>query len=311
MLKFFLIFFTVINLFATEVITPIPLLPFYDKEKALLGKKLFFDTILSGDNTISCSNCHDLPGSGANASIHSFGVGGKEGFVNSPTVLNSTFNFVQFWDGRAKNLKEQALGPIINPIEMGSKIKDVLLKLDRSAYKKEFKNIYKNGVSKENLLEVIAEFEKALTTPNSKFDQYLRGDSDALNALEKKGYESFKKIGCIRCHNGVNIGSNMYQKIGIMIEYDHSDNLDALNGRFNVSKRQRDKRVFKVPTLRNIALTAPYMHDGSATTLEDVVMDMREHQLGITKKGKDVDEIVAFLKTLTGEMPSILKKSSQ
>ena len=296
------------SLFAQEEITPIPLTISYDEQKAALGKELFFDPILSHDGTIACVSCHHLPGSGADTVPRSVGVNGAKGNINTPTVLNSVFNFVQFWDGRAKSLDSQLMEPITNPLEMGSTVEEVLEKLEESSYKQKFAKIYTSGVNEKNLIEVIAEFEKALITPNSRFDQYLRGDYNALNAQELRGYKKFQELGCITCHNGVNIGSNMYQKIGIMIEYDHSVDDSVINGRYDETKRLRDKRVFKVPTLRNIALTAPYLHDGTAETLRDAIIDMREHQLGILEENEDIDEIEAFLRTLTGEMPAILKE---
>lgn len=311
-LVFFLFFIS--SLYAREAIDPIPLSVPYDKEKAGLGKLLFFDSILSSDFSVSCSSCHQLPGSGANTSTFSFGMNNQATKVNTPTVLNAVFNFSQFWDGRAKDLFEQALMPIINPAELNSSIEQAVSRLNDSPYKESFSLIYKDGVTKENIADVLAEFEKALITPNSRFDQYLRGDENALNEQEKRGYQTFQDLGCIACHNGVNIGGNMYQKIGIMIEYDHMDaskeNI-ALNGRYNVTLRQRDKKVFKVPTLRNIALTAPYLHDGSAATLRDVIIDMREHQLGILEENSEIEDIEMFLKTLSGETPKILKDMQQ
>ena len=314
MLRVFFILSVSICLFAQDAITPIPFMGSYDKEKAQLGKSLFFDKILSKDGTISCSSCHELPGNGANSTEHSFGINNKKSLVNSPTVLNSVFNLSQFFDGRAKDLKDQALISIVNPLEMDSSIEEVLVKLNNSSYKKRFQKIYKDGITTNNLAEVIAEFEKALITPNSRFDRYLRGDRKAINDQEKRGYKAFKELGCISCHNGVNIGGNMHQKMGIIIVYDHMDSTQknlALNGRYNVTKRERDKLVFKVPTLRNIALTAPYLHDGSVETLKDVIIDMREHQLGLLDESSDVDDIEMFLKTLTGEMPEIIKKIPQ
>ena len=288
-------------LLSMDAITPIPLTVSYDKKKAELGKSLFFDPILSYDGTVSCNSCHNLPGSGADDKPFSMGINNQLSKVNTPTVLNAGFNFVQFWDGRVKSLHAQALMPIVDPIEMGSSIEEVIERLKKSHYKNQFESI-----TIDTIIEAIVEFEKALTTPNSRFDKYLRGEKNALNKQELKGYKSFKTLGCITCHNGVNMGGNMYQKIGIMIPYDHAADDTSFNGRFNVTKRLRDKGVFKVPTLRNIELTAPYLHDGTTTTLRDVVIDMREHQLGILDEDESIDDIVAFLKTLTGEQPKIL-----
>ena len=290
----------------SAAIEPIPQSIDYDRQKAALGKKLFFEGRLSKDGTVACVNCHQLPGSGADVSEFSFGVDGAEGNINSPTVFNAVFNFVQFWDGRAENLEEQARGPISNPVEMANSMENVvaMLKSDND-YRHDFSSIYTDGVTPENIVDAIAEFERALITPNARFDRYLRGEKDALNEQEREGYAFFQGFGCISCHNGVNIGGNMYQKVGVFLPYeDKTNNL----GRYNVTKLEADKFYFKVPSLRNIELTAPYMHDGKAKTLEDAVFEMFEHQLGDAYTQAEMDAIVAFLKTLTGEQPAILKE---
>lgn len=306
MLRYFILLTISLFLYAEHAITPIPLDLNYNEEKAQLGKKLFFETMLSRDGTIACVSCHHLPGNGADKRKYSLGIEGKEAKVNTPTVLNSVFNFTQLWNGSIQTLHQQVLFPIINPKEMNSTIEDVLSKLENSHYKENFYLVFKDGITPNNLFEVIAEFEKALTTPNSKFDNYLRGDDSAINAQEKRGYEKFKEIGCISCHNGVNFGGNMYQKIGLMVPY-HTDDITS-QGRYKVTKRPRDKQVFKVPTLRNVELTAPYFHDGSIATLQDAIKDMKEHQLGIFTNGSEIDDIEAFLKTLTGDTPRILQE---
>jgi len=289
-----------------EAILPIPLDVKYDKDKAALGKKLFFDTGLSKDGSISCASCHHLPGSGADVTAFSFGVNGAEGAIHSPTVLNSSFNFVQFWDGRSKDLKAQAKQPIINPVEMANDLPTVLAYVKtKPSYLKAFNKNYPQGLTEDTLLDAIAEFEVALFTPNAPFDKYLRGDKEALSQKEKEGYALFKDYGCISCHNGVNIGGNMYQLFGALSLYESKkDNL----GRFNVTKNEADKYFFKVPTLRNIALTAPYLHDGGALTLKDAITKMMKHQIGALPQDKDIDKIEAFLKTFTGDSPTILGK---
>lgn len=304
MKKLFILMIATSLLIASSEITPIPLNIEYDKNKAKLGKGLFFDPILSVDESISCSSCHNLPGNGANQTSYSFGVNGSEGNINSPTVLNARFNFVQFWNGRAKDLKDQALGPITNPMEMADIIENVLNKLNNSKYKKEFESIYKEGVTKDNLADAIAEFEKALITPNSRFDRYLRGEINAINEQEKRGYETFKDLGCISCHNGIGVGGNMYQRIGIIEPYKQDKDL---KGRFEITHRDRDVNVYKVPSLRNIELTAPYFHDGQSQTLKDAVRKMQVLQLGIRPKKNYTSDIEAFLKTLTGDSPAILE----
>ena len=282
---------------AKEPITPIPLEISVDIKKANLGKELFFDTILSKDNTISCHSCHLLTQGGDDNLQFSVGIDGKIGNINAPTVLNSTFNFVQFWDGRAKNLQEQAMAPITNPIEMGHNFEELIKKLEKSSYKQKFDSIYKDGITPFNLSNAIAEYEKTLITPNSPFDRYLRGEKDAISNETKEGYELFKTQGCIACHHGINVGGNLYAKFGVISQL-QSDS----KGRYEVTKNELDKYYFKVPTLRNIELTAPYLHDGRIDNLEDIVKFMAHYQLGKSLSTEDVDKIVLFLKSLTGNI---------
>lgn len=301
---YFIIFYSFT--FSKELITPIPLNPDYDHKKAQLGKKLFFDTRLSKDNSISCASCHFIDNGGDDNIPFSFGINGKKGTRNSPTVLNARYNFVQFWDGSAKDLQEQAKGPIHNPVEMGSNFNEIISKLSKDDnYKKEFSAIYDNGITGLNITDAIAEFEKALTTPNSRFDQFLRGNKKALSKDELKGYKAFKEYGCISCHNGINIGGNLFQKAGIVKDFKMSP---KEFGRFTVTKNKKDLNKFKVPSLRNIELTAPYFHDGRTDSLKTAVEYMLYSQVGLTADEKDIDNIIKFLKTLTGEIPAIMVK---
>jgi len=299
-----LLFFPAI-LLSSSPIKPIPPVMDINEDKVLLGKKLFFDTRLSKDNTISCATCHDLQNGGDDGLKFSFGIGGQEGNINAPTVYNAVFNFRQFWDGRAKDLKAQALGPIENPIEMGHNFSDLIdaLKEDQF-YHTAFSKIYKEGISKENIADAIAEFEKALITPDAPFDRFLKGKKNALSQRAKRGYRLFESKGCILCHNGVNVGGNFYNKFGV-----YKDANSTHLGRYNITKREEDKYVFKVPSLRNVELTAPYMHDGRAKTLTDAVEIMTEHQLGRYMNDEDTQDIVAFLKSLTGKIPNIVKEN--
>lgn len=307
MLHLKIFFFTLLflNTLFADIITPIPQKAEYDKIKAELGKKLFFDPILSISNTVSCASCHILPGSGSDLTSYSKGVGGAIGGMNTPTVLNAVYNLSQFWDGRAKDLQEQAGGPIVNPVEMASTKEHVLKVLnDNKSYKKHFYTIYKEALKFSQVTEVLAEFEKALITPNAPFDNYLRGDTTALTDLEKRGYALFQNKGCINCHNGINIGGSMYQKVGIFEKF---VGRKGSLGRYNVTKNEEDRYTFKVPSLRNIALTAPYMHDGNISKLKDIISKMGRLQLGEDMDEKEIDEIEAFLRTLTGQTPEILK----
>lgn len=292
-----------IIILSAEPISPIPLTIETDKKKVALGEKLFFDTQLSINNTISCASCHDLQNGGDDGLKFSFGIKGQEGDINSPTVLNAVYNFRQFWNGSAKNLAHQAMGPIENPIEMGNTFKQLIKKLNKTPYKKEFNHIYEDGITKENIADAIAEFEKTLITPDAPFDRYLRGDITAITQNQKDGYELFKSKGCIACHNGVNIGGNLYNKFGIM------KNVESKRlGRYEVTKVEADKYYFKVPSLRNLELTAPYLHDGRYTDLKEVVKFMARYQLGRIVTQEEVDKIVDFLHSLTAPTPANIKK---
>jgi len=270
-----------------------------------LGKKLFYDTRLSGNNTINCASCHILEIGGDDNMQFSTGINGSIGNINSPTVLNARYNISQFWDGRAKDLKEQAAGPIENPVEMGHNFIRLVkeLKTDKKLLK-EFKAIYKDGITKDNITDAISEFEKALTTPNGKFDKYLRGDKDAISKDAKQGYKKFKSYGCIYCHSGINVGGNLYQKIGIFHEF--STKVKSL-GMMSLTGNMIDKNYFKVPTLRNVSQTAPYFHSGDVETLKEAVEIMANIQLNLDLPKEDVKQIVEFLKTLDGELPAIIR----
>ncbi len=277
-----------------------------DTQKVQLGKKLFYDPILSKDHTLSCASCHNLMHNGADVTKVTVGIDGQLGYFNVPTVYNAVYNFRQFWDGRAKDLKDQALDPISNPVEMGNNLSAVIEDLKKSKdYPFLFDAIYKDGITENNLAEVIASFEKTLITLNSPFDNYIRGDESALTSECIEGYRLFRQKGCIFCHNGINIGGNLYNKFGI-----YKDAQSKELGRYNITHKEEDKYVFKVPSLRNVALTAPYMHDGRAETLEEAVRTMTQYQLGRNMKNEELQAIVCFLKSLTGELPQILRDSN-
>ena len=287
-----------------EPIKPVPTEVKLDPKRVALGEKLFNDKRLSRDNTLSCASCHNLSAGGIDGTATSVGIGGAKGPINALTVFNSALNFRQFWDGRANSLEEQAAGPVHNPKEMGSNWVEVLGKLSKdAALVAQFKEIYSDGLRATNVQDGISTFERTLVTPNARFDKYLRGDKSAINADEIKGYELFKKYGCVACHQGVAVGGNMFQTFGVMGDYfaQRGNPTEADLGRYNVTKNEADKHVFKVPSLRNVALTAPYFHDGSAKTLNDAVAVMFKYQLGRTASQQDKDQIVMFLRTLTGE----------
>jgi len=289
---------------AYEPIRPIPQQVEYDHKKALLGKRLFFETLLSKDNSVSCHTCHDFKSGGSEPRPVSIGVYERKGNMNAPTVLNSYFNFRQFWNGRAADLKEQASGPLHSMKEMDmtvARVEDVLN--SHPEYPKIFKKVYQTSVIKfDMVVDAIAEFEKALFTPDSRFDQYLRGEIN-LSENEKQGYRLFKTFGCVSCHNGINIGGNSYQYVGAVnpLEEELSGDL------YEISGDPFDKNRFKVPSLRNIALTAPYLHDGSRENLAEMLKLMAYHNLGFNLSTEEISLLTSFLNTLTGKTPKILQ----
>lgn len=287
-----------------EPIKPVMPASNLDARKVTLGEAFFNDKRLSRDNTVSCASCHNLQKGGVDGLQVSLGIGGAKGLTNAPTVYNSSLNFRQFWDGRASTLEEQVAGPVHDVREMGSNWADVLAKLSKDTeLVSRMKQVYPDGVQAKNIQDAIAVFERSLVTPNARFDKYLLGDRKAISADELKGYQLFKSYGCVACHQGVNVGGNMYQTFGVMGDYfAKRGNPTASDlGRFNVTKNDADKHVFKVPSLRNVALTAPYFHDGSAKTLPEAVDVMFRYQLGRSASTQDKDFIVKFLHTLTGE----------
>lgn len=287
-----------------NVTQPLPEHVELDGNKVVLGEKLFNEVRLSENNTVSCANCHVLLNGGTDNRYRSVGVNGGTGEVNAPTVLNSGFNFVQFWDGRALSLESQIEGPVNHPKEMASNWRQVLNKLQLdSDYSKQFAKLYQDGITPTNIKDAIATFERSLTTPNSRFDKYLRGNFDALSPTEVVGYELFQSYGCATCHQGINLGGNMFEKMGLMGDYftDRGNVTQADNGRFNLNRNEESMHEFRVPSLRNVALTAPYFHDGNAKTLEDAITIMAKYQLGRNMPETDLEAIAAYLRTLTGE----------
>ena len=289
-----------------EPIRPIAETLEYDAAKAALGRKLYHDTRLSVDNTVSCASCHGLSTAGVDNKQFSEGVGGQFGGVNAPTVYNAVYNFVQFWDGRAATLALQAAGPPLNPVEMGYESFDqIVAKLSKDkAFTREFKKVYPDGWSEANITDAIAQFERTLITPNSRFDKYLKGDSNAISAEELEGYNLFKKYNCATCHVGANLGGLSYELMGQYADYFAARGTELTiedNGRFKQTAVERDRHRFKVPGLRNVALTAPYFHDGIEPELKEAVCKMGTYQVGIELSDADEDKIVAFLNTLTGE----------
>lgn len=279
-------------------------------ELIALGKKLFFEKALSLNNSQSCNTCHNIENGagGVDNEATSLGVHGKRGDRNSPTVLNAGFHFVQFWDGRAEDLKAQAKGPILNPGEMAmASEKDVEKRLsEHPEYPQLFKAAFANEakpITYDNLAHAIAAFERTLVTPG-RFDDYMKGDSTALTNREQRGLKTFVETGCVTCHVSPTLGGTMYQKLGLVHPYEYTSD----QGRYQVTKKEEDKMMFKVPSLRNVALTAPYFHDGRVKSLGEAVNKMAHYQLGKTLTDEDTKNIVAFLGSLTDKNREAKKK---
>ena len=297
------IFSTTCVVLAKEPIEPITPVKVINLAQVELGKKLYFDRRLSKSGFLACNSCHNLSMGGADNLKTSVGHNWQQGQINAPTVLNSSMNIAQFWDGRAADLKEQAGGPIASPMEMAFTHKltiDVLESIPQ--YVAEFKLVFgTNSINFDHVTQAIAEFEKTLVTPNSRFDQWLLGNKDALTEKELAGYQIFKHSGCAVCHNGAAVGGNSFQKMGVIEAYDAKSPAEGLSA---VTGKDSDRFKFKVPTLRNVELTYPYFHDGEAETLTEAVDVMGRLQLGKEFTQDENANVVAFLKTLTGDQPS-------
>lgn len=278
-------------------------------EKVALGKMLYHDPRLSSTGTVSCSSCHNTMLGGEDNRPNSMGVNGQTGGRSAPTVWNAAFNTVQFWDGRAESLEAQAAGPVTNPIEMGMKSWDeVVARLNTiEGYKKAFADAFGgNAISKDTATKAIAAYERTLITPNSAYDKYVGGEKSALTDQQVRGMNKAAELGCTGCHSGPAFnGPGMYQKFPVhsngMYQAKYHFNKDL--GRAEVTKKAEDEHLFKVPTLRNIALTAPYFHNGAVKTLDEAVKVMAKLQLDKDLSNDEVADIVAFLNALTGEFP--------
>jgi len=295
---FFLFLFFIEYCTAETLIQALEPVKGLNTQKVKLGEMLFFDPEFSRDGTVSCASCHKPENAWADSRAVSIGVYGRKGKINSPTVLNAVYNFKQFWNGRADSLEEQIEGPIHQTFEMDMNAQLIEEKIKKNSfYKTTFLKIYG---SKDNLykhfVDAIVEYEKSLTTPGAKFDRYLQGKV-SLTQKEQKGYNLFRMYGCITCHNGVNVGGNSFQKLGIVIPYE-----DCYGDRYEVTNREFDRCVYKVPTLRNLEKTAPYFHDASAKTLKEAIQTMAYHNLGFEIDSDDVASIEAFLKSLSADV---------
>jgi cytochrome c peroxidase len=289
---------------AAEPFAPLPVPGLKNEALVELGKFLFFEPRLSKSGYISCNSCHNLSMGGSDNLKTSIGHNWQQGPINSPTVLNAAGNIAQFWDGRAQDLKEQAGGPIANPKEMAFSHQQstaVIKSIPR--YQAMFKAVFNSDdINIEQVTSAIAAFEETLVTPNSRFDLWLAGDNSQLTATELQGYQVFKNSGCAACHSGANIGGGSYQKLGVFAPYITQN---TAHGRMDVTGKEADKNLFKVPTLRNIELTYPYFHDGEVASLEEAVTLMGKLQVNKNFTQQEVTQVVSFLKTLTGDQPNI------
>jgi cytochrome c peroxidase len=284
--------------------------------KIELGKMLFFDPRLSMDGTVSCNSCHNVMFHGGDGRPVGVGIHGQRGGRGSPTVWNSAFHTVQFWDGRAASLEDQALGPLVNSVEMGMTSHDLVIERIRQipGYVQAFKKVFPkdNEPTILNGAKAIAAYERTLITPNSPFDKYMKGNKKAMNAQEIRGMKLVDEIGCTSCHNGVifagdgfAMGEGNYKPFPQVpgSKYDKMYDLTSDLGRYEVTKKEEDKHHWRVPTWRNVAITAPYFHNGKVKTLDEAVRVMAKTQLDMDLNDSQVSDIVAFLNALTGEFP--------
>lgn len=284
----------------------------FTDEQVKLGQQLWYDARLSLANDISCNSCHSLDKYGVDGKPTSPGHGGALGARNSPTAVNAALLGMQFWDGRAKDVEEQAKGPIINPVEMAMPDHPAVEKKVQAipGYAEQFAKLYadKGGkASIDNIVHAIGAFERTFLVP-SRWDNFLKGDVAALNEQERRGMQTFVKNGCITCHSGMNLGGDTFQKFGLVKPYwDYIKDDKRDTGRFEVTKDEKDKYFFRTAPLRNVAQTAPYFHNGSVADLGEAVRIMGETQLGVSLSKNDIEDIVAFLGTLTSEVPESAK----
>ena len=285
-----------------EPISPIPAPPPENPARVALGRQLFLDPLLSRDGSVSCGSCHNLAMAGIDGLPHAIGIGGAEEPVNTPTVYNAALNLAQFWDGRADSLEEQAGGPVTNPREMGSRWPEVIARLEHSPYRAAFQRIDGGPPTPRRVEEAIASFERTLLTPDSPFDRWLKGDDSAISPEAAQGYALFKSYGCSSCHQGANVGGNMFQRFGFyghpLSQPPHPADL----GRYAITGQPDDRYVFKVPSLRLAVLTPPYFHDGSVPDLATAIRLMGRYQLGRAIPDGDITLIIRFLDTLPGNM---------
>ena len=282
-----LCFFCVQAFAASHVLSPVTQ-PKFDEQKARLGKELFFDASISPSGTLSCERCHNLYWDLSGTSKKNVKISADEE-ISPPTALNSALNFIFFKNGEVKDLAGQVRQSLTSKNELASEPKFLIQKINQnSVYRKKFEELYKNGVSFDNIVDALVNFEKALVTPNAKFDKFIGGDESVFDDEEKRGFELFKKIGCINCHSGANMGANLYYEL-----------------RFHADGNKTGR--YKVPSLRNIEKTAPYFYSGEVMDLKDTIKDVGKMLLNYDLSEEQTHELYKFLLTLSGEKPEILK----
>jgi len=286
-----------------EPITPVPRHVFLDADKVRLGEMLFHDARLSHGNVLACASCHLLAEGGDDNQARALGSDGALLNFNAPTVFNVALGFRLNWRGNFRTLEEQNEAVLLDPQLMATTWNELLAKLrDDEAYRGSFAALYRGDPMPAQVLDALATFQRSLTTPDARFDRYLRGERDAITPEEERGYRLFKEYGCIACHQGVNVGGNLFQRFGIFHDpFSQLPIRPADLGRFTVTGEADDRFVFRVPSLRNVAVTAPYFHDGRAQTLEQAVEEMARSQLGRMLAAHEIGLIASFLRTLTGE----------
>jgi cytochrome c peroxidase len=299
-----------------EPLQPLPAAALVDPRRSAVGMQLFSTATLSSDGSVSCATCHPLDRGGADGFVHSRGANGRETALNTPTIYNVSLNFRFNWNGAYDRLEDALDAPIA--LTLGTTWGAIEDKLRADpAWRASFELAYSDGVTTANIKDALSRYIDTLITPDARFDQFLRGDIDALTNDERRGYEKFKTLGCSTCHQGANVGGNMFQRLGVMHDYFQARveqggpaPTSADLGRYETTKQQSDRHVFRVPSLRNVAFTPPYFHDGSMPTLELAVMEMGYVQLGTRLSNEDVELLVAFLKTLTGLPIQTVRRST-
>jgi len=289
---------------AVEPILPLPDPPVLDAARVALGERLFHDPRLSRDGGQTCATCHPLDRGGVDGRPLSLTNQGFPDLVNTPTVFNAEFNFRLTWRGSVRNLSDHFELEVQNPRHAAMSWEALIERLQGDAgYREAFDRAYPVGLTRASVIDAMVAFERSLVTPDSRFDRFLKGERDAIDAREREGYRRFRQYGCVSCHQGVNVGGNLYQRIGVFANYfllRGGPIGEPDLGLYTLTGRDDDRYIFRVPSLRNVALTAPYFHDGSVASLPEAIRLMGRLQLGRELSDEDVELIDLFLRTLTG-----------